>query len=60
MIAVGYAAEDLRRWFGRVEEAARIHNGVGLDNEEQGRRVWVASDRRMAWSEIWPQVRRLG
>ena len=43
-----------------MEQAARIDNGVGLDNEEQGRRDWVASDRRMAWSEIWPQVRRLG
>jgi hypothetical protein len=60
VIAVGYAADDLRQWFGRVEEAARIDNGVGLGNEEQGRTVWIASDRRLAWSEIWPQVRRLG
>ncbi|MET0765554.1 MAG: glycosyltransferase family 39 protein [Blastococcus sp.] len=60
VIAVGYAAEDLRRWFGQVDEAARIDNGVGLDNEEQGRTVWVASARQVAWSEIWPQVRRLG
>jgi hypothetical protein len=60
VIAVGYAADDLRQWFGRVEEAARIDNGAGLDNEEQGRTVWIASGRRVAWSEIWPQVRRLG
>jgi Dolichyl-phosphate-mannose-protein mannosyltransferase len=60
VIAVGYAAEDLRRWFGQVEEAARIDNGVGLDNEEQGRTVWVASDRQVPWSEIWLQIRRLG
>jgi hypothetical protein len=60
VIAVGPTEEDLRRWFGRVEEVARVDNGVGLDNEEQGRPVWVASDRRHAWARIWPELRRLG
>jgi hypothetical protein len=43
-----------------VAAAATIDNGVGLDNEEQGRTVWVASGRQEPWSEIWPRVRRLG
>jgi 4-amino-4-deoxy-L-arabinose transferase-like glycosyltransferase len=60
VIAVGYAADDLRQWFDEVSAAATIDNGVGLDNEEQGRTVWVASGRQEPWSEIWPRVRRLG
>jgi hypothetical protein len=60
VIAVGHPEADLRPWFGRVEAAAVIDNGVGLDNEEQGRTVWIASDRLLPWSEIWPQLRRLG
>jgi hypothetical protein len=37
-----------------------VDNGVGLDNDEQGRPVWVLGDRRAGWSEIWPELRRLG
>jgi hypothetical protein len=60
VIVVGYPAEQLGAWFGRVEQAARIDNGVGLDNDEQGVPVWVARDRRAPWAALWPQVRRLG
>ncbi|MGY1638763.1 glycosyltransferase family 39 protein [Geodermatophilus sp. SYSU D00742] len=60
VVAVGFPEEHLRRWFGRVELAARVDNGVGLDNDEQGVPVRVASDRLVPWSQIWPQVRRLG
>jgi 4-amino-4-deoxy-L-arabinose transferase-like glycosyltransferase len=60
VVAVGLPEERLRRWFGAVQLAARIDNGVGLDNDEQGVPVWTATDRRVPWSEIWPQLRRLG
>jgi hypothetical protein len=60
VVAVGFRESDLRRWFGRVEEAAHIDNGVDLDNEEQGRTVWLAGERRVPWAEIWPQLRRYG
>jgi hypothetical protein len=33
---------------------------VGLDNDEQGTPVLVATDRQAPWSEIWPELRRLG
>lgn len=36
LIVIGYREADLRHWFGRVELAARIDNGVGLENDEQG------------------------
>ncbi|MFP5370156.1 MAG: hypothetical protein ACLGI3_05330, partial [Actinomycetes bacterium] len=60
VVAVGLPEERLRRWFGRVELAARVDNGVGLDNEEQGAPIRVATDRQAPWSEIWPSLRRLG
>ena len=60
VIVVGYPEERLTPWFGRVELATRVDNGVELDNEEQGAPIWVATDRQAPWSEIWPELRRLG
>jgi hypothetical protein len=60
VISVGIPEQQLRRWFGSVTEAARIDNGVGLDNDEQGSPVWVATDRRLTWAQLWPQLRHLG
>jgi Dolichyl-phosphate-mannose-protein mannosyltransferase len=60
VIAVGFAEPRLRAWFGEVVPAARIDNGFGLDNDEQGAPVWVARQRLAPWSDLWPQLRRLG
>ena len=60
VVAVGLPPADLERWFGSCRLAARVDNGVGLDNEEQGTAVRVCRDRRLPWAELWPQVRRLG
>jgi len=60
VISVGIPAEELGRWFGSVTAAATIDNGVDLDNDEQGRTVWVATDRQVPWTELWPELRRLG
>ena len=60
VVAIGFDAPVLRQWFGSVEPAARLDNGIGLSNMEQGRPVWVCADRLAPWSAIWPQLRRLG
>ncbi|WP_433557432.1 glycosyltransferase family 39 protein [Pseudonocardia xinjiangensis] len=60
VIAVGFEEEQLRRWFGRVEHAGRVDNGVGLENDEQGTPVWVARDQLVPWDRLWPQLRHLG
>jgi hypothetical protein len=60
LIVIGAEEAQLRRWFGEVELAARIDNGLGLDNDEQGEPVWLARDRREPWSRIWPQLRHIG
>ncbi len=59
VIVVGYREEQLRTAFGRVERAARIDNGVGLDNDEQGTPVWVVRDRLVPWTQLWPRLRHL-
>jgi hypothetical protein len=59
VVAVGFDEPTLRRWFGTVELAARLDNGIGLATLEQGQPVWVCADRRVPWSAIWPQLRRL-
>ena len=58
-VVVGLPRERLERWFGSVRAAGRIDNGVGLENEEQGATVWLATDRQVPWSRIWPELRRL-
>jgi len=60
VIAVGIDRDRLARWFGEIESVDRVDNGMGLDNDEQGTPILVATDRRVPWSEIWPQLRRLG
>ena len=60
LIVVGLPEQRVREWFGRVELAARVDNGVGLDNDEQNAPVWIARDRRAPWSVLWPQLVRVG
>jgi 4-amino-4-deoxy-L-arabinose transferase-like glycosyltransferase len=60
LIVIGLEEAELRRWFGEVELAARIDNGVGLDNDEQGEPVWLVRERRVPWSQLWPQLREVG
>jgi len=43
--------------FGNCVLAGRLDNGVGVDNEEQGRALVVCRDRQRPWSEIWPRLR---
>jgi hypothetical protein len=60
LIVVGLDEAQLRRWFDAVELAARVDNGVGLDNDEQGEPVWLVRERRVPWSQLWPQLRHVG
>jgi hypothetical protein len=60
LVVVGYERDELTRWFGSVEEAGRVDNGVDLDNDEQGTPLWIVSDRLAPWSRIWPQLERIG
>ena len=60
VIAVGYAEADLQSWFGEVQRAGTIDNGLGLDNDEQGKTIWACRSPRQSWTKLWPEMRRLG
>ena len=59
-VVIGYRADELSRWFTSCRPAAVVDNGVGLDNQEQGRIVFVCNGLRATWAQTWPQLIRLG
>ncbi|MBL1074835.1 glycosyltransferase family 39 protein [Nocardia sp. 2] len=44
----------------QVEQVGRIDNGLGIDNEEQGRLVYLCRAPRQSWAEMWPSIRHYG
>lgn len=46
-------------WFASCTVAARLDDGVGVDNEEQGAAVQVCRDPRGGWAAAWPHMRHL-
>jgi hypothetical protein len=60
VIVVGYdRLRSLQGTFTGCRRAARIDNGVDLDNEEQDGAVWLCSDTAEPWSALWPTLRHL-
>jgi hypothetical protein len=53
-------AAYLRRFWTGVTAAGRIDNGVGLDNEEQGKPVWLCRGQRAPWPVLWPKLKHVG
>ncbi|MFD0687769.1 glycosyltransferase family 39 protein [Actinomadura fibrosa] len=52
-------APSLTRYWTDVRPVGRIDNGVGLDNEEQGKPVWICRGQRAPWTALWPRFKRL-
>ena len=60
VIAVGFDGRALLQFFRSVTPAARLDNHLNVDNDEQGRLVYVCTDMRADWATIWPQLKNLG
>jgi 4-amino-4-deoxy-L-arabinose transferase-like glycosyltransferase len=60
VLAVGYDASQLRRWFADVRPVARFDNGEDLDNDEQGDVIWQCESPHRPWARLWPALRHLG
>jgi hypothetical protein len=45
--------------FTGCRSVARIDNGIGVDNEEQGTTVWLCGGPRGGWKRGWPDLRHL-
>jgi hypothetical protein len=58
VVFVGGQYELARRLFD-CRVVGRLHNGVGVDNEEQGEPVAVCTDPRLPWPQLWHRLHHL-
>ncbi len=57
VIAVNIDPSLLHREFARVRAVATFWNGLGLNDQEQGVRIYVASGLKSGWAAAWPAFR---
>jgi hypothetical protein len=56
-IAVDVDPSLLRREFTSVRLVAVFHNGIGVDDDEQGATIYLATGLRTSWSRAWAAFR---
>jgi hypothetical protein len=56
-IAVNVDPALLRREFADVRQVATFWNGLGVSDDEQGVRVFLATGLRTSWAQAWPAFR---
>jgi hypothetical protein len=59
MVVVGGQYPEARTMFGECEVKARLDNGVGVDNEEQGLPIAVCTGPKASWDVLWPRLHHL-
>ena len=59
VVFVGWQLDDVSELFGACTVLARLDNGVGVDNEEQGAPVALCRDPVLPWSRLWPRLAHL-
>ena len=59
VVFVGWQLEAVSDLFATCTVSARLDNGVGVDNEEQGAPVAICRDPVMPWSRLWPRLAHL-
>jgi len=60
VIHVGdWRPEDSADYFTGCRDVARIDNGLGVDNAEQGKAVSVCTGLRAPWATMWPALRTI-
>jgi len=60
VVAVGYDASYLRRYFTTVRPVGHLENGLGVTDDEEGQPIDVATGPRAPWSVLWPEFRHYG
>ncbi|WP_228566193.1 hypothetical protein [Nocardia sp. SYP-A9097] len=60
VLAVGLNPGRITRLCADAEQVGRIDNGLGIDNDEQGRTLYVCRALRLPWAETWPTLCLLG
>ncbi|WP_433525326.1 glycosyltransferase family 39 protein [Nocardia pseudovaccinii] len=59
VITVGLDRDHLTGYFAEVEPAGHIDNGLGIDNDEQGRPLFICRKPRAPLAEMWPAAKHL-
>ncbi len=59
VVFVGWQLRDVQGLFAGCSVLARLDNGVGVDNEEQGAPVALCRDPVLPWSQLWPRLAHL-
>jgi hypothetical protein len=59
-IAVNFDPGLLRREFAHVRQIATFRNGLGVDDDEQGVPVYLATGLKTSWAKAWPAFRDYG
>ena len=60
VIVLGFRERGwLEGLFVGCREAARVDNGLEVENEEQGGPIWVCRAPSRPWSALWPELRHL-
>jgi hypothetical protein len=59
-IAVNVDPGLLRREFAHVRQVATFWNGLGVDDDEQGAPVYLATGLKTTWARAWPAFRDYG
>jgi len=57
VIAVNFEPGLLRREFAHVRQIATFWNGLGVDDDEQGVPVYLATGLKTSWAKAWPAFR---
>ena len=56
-LAVNVDPALLRREFASVRQVATFSNGLGVDDDEQGAPVYLATGLKSSWAAAWPAFR---
>jgi Dolichyl-phosphate-mannose-protein mannosyltransferase len=56
-IAINVDPALLHREFARVRQVGTFSNGLGVDDDEQGAPVYLATGLRTSWAQAWPAFR---
>jgi 4-amino-4-deoxy-L-arabinose transferase-like glycosyltransferase len=59
VVFVGWQLDEVAGLFDACSVLARLDDGVGVDNEEQGAPVAVCTDPKLSWAQLWPKLAHL-
>jgi Dolichyl-phosphate-mannose-protein mannosyltransferase len=59
-VLIGFRRERVERFWADCRQFGGIQNAARVDNDEDGRPVWICTGQRAPWSRIWPEFRAYG